>query len=92
MERHGEERVRPIAPMVRAAYEPYTATLSDFWLNRFEITVGRLRAFVDAYPGSRPKAGDGAHPRIAGSGWNPAWHHAPIYRSVNIGARCARTP
>lgn len=51
----------------------YPATVSDFLLDRFEVTVGRFRAFVVAYPASRPKQGDGAHPLIAGSGWNPAW-------------------
>jgi formylglycine-generating enzyme required for sulfatase activity len=49
------------------------ATLSDFKLDRFEVTVGRFRAFVAAYPGSRPKPGDGAHPRIPGSGWRQEW-------------------
>ncbi|MGK3987781.1 SUMF1/EgtB/PvdO family nonheme iron enzyme [Sorangium sp. So ce136] len=58
----------------------YPATVSDFWLDRFEVTVGRIRRFVEEYPesleeypGSRPAAGAGSHPKIAGSGWNPAW-------------------
>ena len=51
----------------------YPATVSDFRLDRFEITVGRFRAFVAAYPGSKPAAGAGAHPLIAGSGWDTAW-------------------
>lgn len=49
------------------------ATVSPFYLDEFEVTVGRFRAFVDAYPGSKPKAGDGAHPAIAGSGWDGNW-------------------
>lgn len=49
------------------------ATVSDFRLDRFEITVGRFRKFVEAYPGSRPMEGAGAHPKIAGSGWSAAW-------------------
>jgi formylglycine-generating enzyme required for sulfatase activity len=49
------------------------ATVSDFQLDRFEITVGRFRTFVEAYPGSKPKAGAGAQPGIAGSGWSAAW-------------------
>jgi formylglycine-generating enzyme required for sulfatase activity len=49
------------------------ATLSDFRLDRFEITVGRFRAYVAAYPASKPAAGAGAHPAIDGSGWDPAW-------------------
>jgi formylglycine-generating enzyme len=50
----------------------YPATVSSFRLDRFEV-VGRFRKFVAAYPGSKPKAGDGAHPLIAGSGWDAAW-------------------
>ncbi len=51
----------------------YPATVSPFRLDVFEVTVGRFRAFVDAYPGSRPKEGDGAHPVIDGSGWKASW-------------------
>ncbi|WP_437577376.1 formylglycine-generating enzyme family protein [Sorangium sp. So ce887] len=51
----------------------FPATVSDFSLDRFEVTVGRFRAFVKAYPGSRPIRGAGAHPLIQGSGWDPAW-------------------
>jgi formylglycine-generating enzyme required for sulfatase activity len=51
----------------------HPATVSDFRLDRFEITVGRFRAFVEAYPGSKPAGGAGVHPRIAGSGWDTAW-------------------
>jgi sulfatase modifying factor 1 len=51
----------------------YPATVSDFWLDEFEITVGRFRAFVDAYPSSKPVPGAGAHPRISNSGWQASW-------------------
>jgi formylglycine-generating enzyme required for sulfatase activity len=54
----------------------YPATVSDFRLDRFEVTVGRFRAFVEAYPGSKPAAGAGAHPLITGSGWDTAWDGA----------------
>jgi formylglycine-generating enzyme required for sulfatase activity len=49
----------------------YPATVSDFLLDRYEVTVGRFRRFVEAYPGSRPRSGAGAHPRIPSSGWDP---------------------
>lgn len=52
------------------------ATVSSFKLDLFEATVGRFRAFVDAYPGSRPKPGDGAHSRIPNSGWKAEWDAA----------------
>lgn len=54
------------------------ATISPFRLDRFEVTVGRFRTFVEAYPGSKPKEGDGAHPKIPGSGWRKEWNkHLP---------------
>src|SRR5262249_44704449 len=49
------------------------ATVSGFRLDRFEITVGRFRKFVAAYPKNKPAAGAGLHPKIPGSGWNPDW-------------------
>jgi formylglycine-generating enzyme required for sulfatase activity len=51
----------------------YPATVSAFRLDRFEITVGRFRHFMASYPGNKPVAGAGAHPLIAGSGWQAAW-------------------
>jgi len=53
------------------------ATVSAFFLDKFEVTVGRFRAFVDAGLGTQamvPPADAGAHPRIPGSGWNPNWN------------------
>jgi formylglycine-generating enzyme required for sulfatase activity len=49
------------------------AKVSDFTLDVFEVTVGRFRQFVADYPHSAPAPGDGANPRIMGSGWDPAW-------------------
>lgn len=49
------------------------ASVSTFVLDRFEITVGRFRKFVEMYPSSKPKAGDGEHYRIPGTGWNAAF-------------------
>jgi len=51
----------------------FPATVSSFDLGLFEVTVGRFRAFVEAYPGSKPKPGDGAHPLIPDSGWQGEW-------------------
>jgi sulfatase modifying factor 1 len=53
--------------------DTYNATVNDFELDRFEVTVGRFRQFVAAYPESKPQEGAGAHPLIAGSGWSEAW-------------------
>ena len=55
----------------------YPATVSDFYLDKYEITVGRFRQFVNAGMGTQvgpPAAGAGANPLIAGSGWDSAWN------------------
>jgi formylglycine-generating enzyme required for sulfatase activity len=55
----------------------YPATVDDFYLDKYEITVGRFRQFVNAGMGTQtkpPAAGAGVHPLIAGSGWNSAWN------------------
>ncbi|WP_437729343.1 formylglycine-generating enzyme family protein [Sorangium sp. So ce861] len=51
----------------------YPATVSGLLLERFEVTVGRFRQFVEAYPGSNPAVGAGAHSWINGSGWVADW-------------------
>lgn len=55
------------------------ATVSTFDLDRFEVTVGRMRAFAAAYDAWRaaghPRVGDGAHPVLGAiSGWQPSWN------------------
>ncbi len=58
---------------------PYTsmnapATVSTFRLDRFEITVGRFRAFAEAYP-YVPLAGSGKNPNDPGDkGWDPSFN------------------
>jgi formylglycine-generating enzyme required for sulfatase activity len=47
-----------------------TATVGDFRLDRFEVSVSRFRAFVNAYPGNRPASGDGAN---ANNPADPGW-------------------
>jgi formylglycine-generating enzyme required for sulfatase activity len=51
----------------------FPATVNDFTLDRFEVTVGRFRQFVADYPNDKPRAGDGAHPLIEASGWDETW-------------------
>ena len=49
------------------------ANISSFALDKYEVTVGRFRNFVNAYAG-HPTQDAGAHPLIAGSGWqSPTW-------------------
>jgi len=53
------------------------ATLSDFRLDKYEITVARFRAFVNSGEGTQlnpPAAGAGAHFKIANSGWDSSWN------------------
>jgi formylglycine-generating enzyme required for sulfatase activity len=55
----------------------YPATVADFYLDKYEITVGRFRQFVKAGMGTQsnpPAVGAGAHPLIAGSGWDSTWN------------------
>jgi formylglycine-generating enzyme required for sulfatase activity len=55
----------------------YPATVSDFRLDRYVVTVARFRAFVNAGFGTQaspPANGSGAHANLAGSGWNSTWN------------------
>jgi formylglycine-generating enzyme required for sulfatase activity len=63
----------------------FHSTVSSFVLDTFEVTVGRFRKFLEAYPASQPADGAGAHPKIAGSGWDPAWNASlPTNRAALI--------
>jgi formylglycine-generating enzyme len=55
----------------------YSRRVGGFYLDRFEVTVGRFQKFVVRY--ELPAEGMGAHPRIPSSGWRPAWETAPDY-------------
>lgn len=53
-----------------------SATVSSFALDRFEVTVGRFRQFLNAGMGVKstaPQAAAGTHPKIAASGWQPGF-------------------
>ncbi len=54
----------------------YPATVSDFRLDKYHVTVARFKAFVLSDAGlqkNHPVAGAGANPNIAGSGWRDEW-------------------
>lgn len=59
----------------------YDAHVSAFRLDKYEVTVGRLRSFFKAMNGN-PQANfeatmgpdAGKHPKIAGSGWKSTWN------------------
>lgn len=53
------------------------AMISAFRLDKYEVTVGRFRAFVAAGGGTRaapPAVGAGMHPNLPGSGWEASWN------------------
>ena len=52
----------------------HAVDVSPFVLDKFEVTVGRVRRFVDSYDGTPPAQDAGAHPRIKDSGWQSVWN------------------
>jgi formylglycine-generating enzyme required for sulfatase activity len=50
-----------------------------FYLDRFEVTVGRFRNFLASYTEWRqdghPRQDEGEHPRIADTGWQERWNY-----------------
>jgi sulfatase modifying factor 1 len=53
----------------------YPATVSDFRLDTYEVTVGRFRKFVAAYSQNMIPAGAGKNPNNASDpGWDTAWN------------------
>jgi len=49
------------------------ASVGAFRADVFEVTTGRFRGFVDAWPGSKPKSGTGGHPKVTGTEWQAEW-------------------
>jgi formylglycine-generating enzyme required for sulfatase activity len=50
----------------------HEVTVSAFYLDKYEVTVGRFRAFVESGTWV-PADGAGAHPLIQGTGWQSVW-------------------
>jgi formylglycine-generating enzyme required for sulfatase activity len=71
----------------RGTTTDYPATVSSFHLDKYEVTVGRFREFVQAYGQDwRPAAGQGEHPLIAGTGWQTEWDSSlPVDEAALIG-------
>ncbi len=58
----------------------HTATVAAFALDKYEITVGRFRKFVENYNAwhvranpANPQGNAGAHPIAANTGWGQSW-------------------
>jgi sulfatase modifying factor 1 len=72
----------------------FPATVDTFALDKYEVTVGRFRKFVNAFTGP-PANGAGAHPLIAGSGWNSTdWNGAIEANSTDLAkaVKCGTYP
>ncbi len=54
---------------------PHMATVASFYLDAYEVTVGRMRKYIAGYTGIPPEPGAGAHPLVPGSGWNADWNN-----------------
>jgi formylglycine-generating enzyme required for sulfatase activity len=55
----------------------FAATVSDFRLDTYEVTVGRFRSFVASYPQSLPSPGSGKNPSNASDrGWDDSFRRA----------------
>jgi len=69
----------------------HAVTLSHFYMDKYEVTVGRFRAFVHDYNGSPPAVGAAAHAQIDGTGWQSAWNTelAPDQATLEAGLHCA---
>ena len=58
-----------------ARYGGGQASVSDFRLDKYEVTVGRFRAFVEHYASAQPTAQAGKNPHDAQDhGWDPSWN------------------
>jgi formylglycine-generating enzyme required for sulfatase activity len=69
------------------------ATVSSFYLEKYEVTVGRYRAFLAAgwsTQSNPPPTDAGAHPKVPGSGWKAAWKIdlAPDLSAAIAGVQC----
>ena len=69
-------------------------SVSPYRLDKYEITVGRMRGFLAAYGydlrDNPPAEGAGAHAKIPGSGWQSVWNdrlptdHANVTKRAGI--------
>jgi formylglycine-generating enzyme required for sulfatase activity len=62
----------------------HTANITPYYLDAFEVTVGRFRKYYAAYLGQAVSANAGANPRITGSGWDPSWNSNLPSNSANL--------
>lgn len=73
----------------------HPATVSEFRLDKYEVTVSRFRAFLAAGQGTQakpPVTGTGTHPKITGSGWQADWNTqlAADTNTLTAGLKCSQ--
>ncbi len=78
-------------PSIMGATPEHTVTVSSFNLDKYEVTVGRFRKFVEAYSSFVISAGQGAHPLIPGSGWDSSWSRAKDQAGLQSLLKCDST-
>jgi cysteine-rich repeat protein len=62
------------APTVTGGVDSFGVNVATFALDKYEVTVGRFKNFINAY-GGPPANGAGANPSMSDSGWqSPAWN------------------
>ena len=67
----------------------YPATVSNFRLDKYEVTVGRFRKFVAAYTQTMIVSGAGKNPSNASDpGWNTAWNSNLPIASSGLHSSC----
>jgi sulfatase modifying factor 1 len=72
----------------------HTATVSSFAFDKYEVTVGRMRSFLNDYnrwrAAGNPKANDGANPSVTSSvtGWQSTWTLPGDVTSFDANLRC----
>jgi len=74
----------------------YAATVSNFRLDTYEVTVGRFRKFIAEGPATQqnaPGGGAGAHDSIVGSGWQTSWNASLATNSTTLitALKCSST-
>jgi formylglycine-generating enzyme required for sulfatase activity len=82
-----------IGPFSRSNDPAYPATISDFRLDKYEVTLGRFRAFVAAFDaGWRPSEGSGRNENDQlHAGWSSTWDvqlPTPDVETGTIGVLC----
>jgi sulfatase modifying factor 1 len=72
----------------------YPATISTFDMDIYEVTVGRFRNFLAAYPGNMPAPGSGKNPHDpADPGWSQSWNQgfmAPDAATISNALACSK--